>query len=106
MTIKIVQEDAEKKKKPVKRREGSKSIVLDMRWLLWIITLAGLALAFYCVRRGFTGSLPWVSAMVGLPWSAWGIVASFYLNMSKSDHREGGITMEKAKIKNFVEDGI
>lgn len=39
--------------------------------------------------------------MVGLPWSAHGIVCSFYLNMAKSDHKEGGITFEAAKANNF-----
>ena len=29
------------------------------------------------------------------------MVCSFYLNMSKSDHREGGITFESAKAANF-----
>ena len=47
------------------------------------------------------GSLPWIATMVGLPWSAHGVVCSFYLNMSKSDHKEGGITFEAAKANKF-----
>lgn len=82
----------------------SKRLIADIRVLLWVVTLGGLALAAYCIYRGFTGSLPWLSAMVGLPWSAHGVVCSFYLNMSKSDHKEGGITFEAAKSKGFVED--
>ena len=39
--------------------------------------------------------------MVGLPWTAHGVVCSFYLNMAKSDHKEGGITFEAAKASNF-----
>lgn len=39
--------------------------------------------------------------MVGLPWTAHGVVCSFYLNLCKSDHREGGITFETAKASNF-----
>ncbi len=39
--------------------------------------------------------------MVGLPWGAHGMVCSFYLNLCKSDHREGGITFETAKAANF-----
>ena len=50
------------------------------------------------------GSLPWLSAMVGLPWTAHGVVCSFYLNMAKSDHREGGITFEGAKASSFMPD--
>lgn len=43
--------------------------------------------------------------MVGLPWTAHGTVCSFYLNMSKSDHKEGGITFEAAKAKGFTQGG-
>ena len=50
-------------------------------------------------------SLPWLSAMVGLPWTAHGAVCAFYLNMAKSDHKEGGITFEKAKAAGFAESG-
>lgn len=69
-----------------KRPEYSKQLVSDIRALLWVVTVGGLALAAYCIREGYTGSLPWVSAMVGLPWTAHGVVCSFYLNMAKSDH--------------------
>uniref|UniRef100_A0AAU8B5K6 DUF2933 domain-containing protein n=1 Tax=Dulem virus 33 TaxID=3145751 RepID=A0AAU8B5K6_9CAUD len=88
-----------------KRLDFSKRLILDIRLLLWIVTLGGLALAAWCVKKGFTGSLPWLSAMVGLPWTAHGAVCSFYLNMSKSDHSEGGITFEAAKAKGFTLDG-
>lgn len=79
----------------------SKWIVADIRPLLWFVTVGGFALAFYCVRVGYTGALPWISGMVGLPWAAHGVVCSFYLNMCKSDHSEGGITFEAAKAANF-----
>lgn len=81
--------------------EYSKRIIRDIRLLLWIVTIGGLALAAYCIYSGYIGSLPWLSAMVGLPWSAHGVVCSFYLNMAKSDHSEGGITFEAAKAQNF-----
>lgn len=81
--------------------EYSKRVVRDIRVLLWVVTVGGLLLAAYCIYAGYVGSLPWLSAMVGLPWSAHGIVCSFYLNMAKSDHSEGGITFEAAKAQNF-----
>ena len=41
---------------------------------------------------GHTGiverALPWLTAMVGLPWTAHGTVCAFYLNMAKSNHKE------------------
>ena len=79
----------------------SKRLVADIRGLLWVVTVGGLVLAAYCVHTGYAGALPWLTAMVGLPWSAHGVVCSFYLNMAKSDHKEGGITFEAAKASGF-----
>ena len=79
----------------------SKRLVADIRVLLWVVTVGGLVLAAYCVHTGYAGALPWLTAMVGLPWSAHGVVCSFYLNMATSDHKEGGITFEAAKASGF-----
>ena len=87
------------------RQEFSKRLISDIRLLLWVVTVGGLVLAAYCIHRGYTGSLPWLSAMVGLPWTAHGTVCAFYLNLCKSDHREGGITFEAAKAAGFQESG-
>ncbi len=96
-----------KKKRTIKNTNKqnafSKKLIVDIRSLLWIVTVGGLFLAFYCVRQDFTGALPWIGAMVGLPWTAHGVVCSFYLNLCKSDHSVGGITFESAKAKGFVE---
>lgn len=92
MTIQIT-----KRKKP----DYSKRLVSDIRALLWVVTVGGLLLAAYCIHKGYTGSLPWLSAMVGLPWTAHGVVCSCYLSMAKSDHKAGGVTFEAAKAANF-----
>lgn len=84
-----------------KKTDQSKKLCNDIRALLWVVTVGGMALAFYCVNLNYLGALPWVSAMVGLPWTAHGVVCSFYLNMAKSDHKEGGVTFETAKANNF-----
>ena len=92
------------KRKPAKckqEREFSKRLIADIRGLLWTVTIGGLALAAFCIFKSFDGALPWLSAMVGLPWAAHGVICSFYLNMAKSDHREGGVTFEAAKATNF-----
>ena len=72
--------------KSKQEQEFSKRLIADIRGLLWTVT---------------NGALPWLSAMVGLPWAAHGVICSFYLNMAKSDHREGGVTFEAAKATNF-----
>lgn len=83
----------------------SKRLVADIRALLWVVTLGGLLLAAYCVHRDYAGALPWLTAMVGLPWTAHGVVCSGYLSMAKSDHRQGGITYDAAKAAGFSQPG-
>lgn len=83
------------------KAEFSKRLIADIRALLWVVTIGGLLLAAYCIRADYAGALPWLSAMVGLPWTAHGVVCSCYLSMAKSDHKEGGITFEAAKAAGF-----
>ena len=82
--------------------EYSKRLISDIRGLLWLVTMGGLVLAAYCIKANYLGALPWLSAMVGLPWAAHGTVCAFYLNMAKSDHKEGGITFESAKAQGLI----
>lgn len=84
-----------------KQQEYSKQMIADIRLLLWAVTIGGLMLSWYCIRLGYAGSLPWLTAMVGLPWTAHGTVCAFYFNMAKSDHKVGGITFEIAKAAGF-----
>ena len=86
------------------RQEFSKRLIADIRALLWVVTVGGLALAAYCIRTGYTGALPWLTAMVGLPWTAHGVVCAKYLDMAKSDHKAGGITFEAARAAGFRQD--
>ena len=87
-----------------KKLDISKRLIADILDLLWIVTVGVLALSFLCIFMGHSDDLPWLSVMVGLPWAAHGTVCSFYMEMAKSDHREGGITFESAKANNFSED--
>ena len=87
------------------RQQYSKRLVSDIRALLWAVTVGGLLLAALCIWRGYVGSLPWLSAMVGLPWTAHGVVCTAYLGLAKSDHRAGGITYEAAKAQGFDQSG-
>lgn len=94
------------KSKAAKKLDFSKRLINDIRILLWVVTIGGIWLAFYCINKGYVGSLPWITAMVGLPWTAHGTVCSFYMNMSKSDHRGAdgdGITYAAAQAHNFIE---
>jgi len=90
-------------RKKAKKLDYSKRLISDIRGLLWLVTAGVLLLSGYCIYKDYMGALPWLSVMVGLPWSAHGVVCSCYLGMAKSDHRAGGITYDAAKAHNFIE---
>lgn len=79
------------------KTEFSKVLLIQESILIWIITLAFIILAFFCVIHGYTASLPWLAAMVSFPWGAYGVSQAFYYNKSKAEKTEGGIVYEKMK---------
>lgn len=83
--------------KKKEKTEFSKTLLIQESVLIWVITLAFIGLAFFCVIQGFTASLPWLAAMVSFPWGAYGVSQAFYYNKSKKENSEGGITYEKMK---------
>ena len=92
-------------RKRKRQADFSKQLISDIRALLWVVTVGGLLLAACCIRTGYAGALPWLTAMVGLPWTAHGVVCANYLSMAKSDHKRGGITYETAKANGFLQSG-
>ena len=82
--------------KHIKRQEFSKKLLIQESLLIWIHSLAVLVLAFICVFRGTYTELPWLTAMVSLPWTAYGVSQWAYYNKSKAENTEGGIIFENA----------
>ena len=82
------------KKKIKNKKEFSKTLLIQESALIWIMTCAFIVLAFYCIYKGYTGSLPWLSAMVALPWTAYGVSQAFYYSKSTKENTEGGIKFE------------
>lgn len=74
------------------KKSFSKSLLIQESILIWIITIAFLFLAFYCVFSGYAGELPFLSTMVGLPWAAYGVSAAYYYKKSMKENSEKGIT--------------
>lgn len=93
-------------KQEKKKKEFSKSLLIQESMLIWIQTLAMLALAFICVFRGSYSELPWLAAMVAFPWTAYGVSQAFYYNKAKKENTEGGIVYEKtlASLSNSESD--
>ena len=65
-------------KKRKKKEEFSKKLLIQESALIWIMTLSLLILAFICTFRGAYTELPWLTAMVTLPWTAYGVSQTFY----------------------------
>ena len=95
-----------KKKKKVNKKnklEFSKLLLVQESALMWVITLAFIALAFVCVKNQYFGELPWITAMCALPWTAYGASQAFYYKKSEKENIRGGIkydtTMEELRNK-------
>lgn len=57
----------------LKKREFSKTLLVQESALIWIVTLGAFYLAFYCIKNQYFGELPWIVALVGFPWTAYGV---------------------------------
>ena len=90
------------KKKPVnnKKMEFSKQLLLQESMLIWIITISFIILAFVCVFNQYFGELPWLAAMCGFPWTAYGASQAFYFRKAEKENTKGGIKYESAMIDN------
>ena len=83
-----------KKKKTENKMEFSKRLLLQESMLIWIITIAFIILAFVCVTNQFFGELPWLAAMCGFPWTAYGASQAFYFRKAERENTKGGIKYE------------
>ena len=77
-----------------KKQEFSKRLLIQESFLIWIITISYIVLAFICVLFNYTGSLPWLSVIPGVAWSAYGVSQGFYYNKSKKENTRDGIKFE------------
>lgn len=77
-----------------KKLEFSKFLLIQESLLIWITTIAMIVLAFVCVINQYFGELPWLAAMVGLPWTAYGASQIFYYEKAKSENTRDGIKFE------------
>ena len=81
-------------KKTKQKMEFSKRLLLQESMLIWIITIAFIVLAFVCVKNQYFGELPWLAAMCGFPWTAYGASQAFYFKKAEKENTEGGIKYE------------
>lgn len=83
-----------KKKKNKKKTEFSKSLLIQESILIWVHTIAMIGLAYLCIINDYIGELPWLTAMIALPWAAYGVSQGFYYNKAKAENTKDGIKYE------------
>lgn len=74
-----------------RKTEFSKVLLIQESALIWVMTLLFIGLAALCIIRNYIGSLPWLTAMVSLPWTAYGVSQCFYYNKATKENTKGGI---------------
>ncbi len=91
------EEDAEQK------QEFSKTLLVQESLLIWIHTIAMLVLAYICVFRDAYAELPWLTAMVALPWTAYGVSQHAYYKKAQAENTKDGIIYETAMAVPYTE---
>lgn len=69
-----------------KKKEFSKCLLFQESILIWIITIAFIILAFVCVFNQYFGELPWLTAICGFPWTAYGVSQAFYYKKAEKEN--------------------
>lgn len=89
-----------KNKKPKEKQkfEFSKTLLIQESILIWIHTVAMIVLAYICVFLGSYVELPWLTAMVALPWTAYGVSQHAYYKKAQAENTQGGIVYENAML--------
>lgn len=90
-----------KKDKKKEKKEFSKRLLVQESALIWIMTLGLLILAFICVFKEAYAELPWLTAMVALPWGAYGVSQAYYY---KKAERENLLKIQRNPNKDNVEE--
>jgi hypothetical protein len=79
-----------------KKNEFSKFLLIQETILIWLITISFIVLAFVCIANQFFGELPWLAAMCGFPWTAYGVSQACYYKKAEKENTKGGIKFETA----------
>lgn len=82
------------RKKKKNKLEFSKLLLIQESALIWIVTIALIVLAFVCISKEYFGELPWIAAMVGFPWAAYGVSQAYYYRKAMAENTKDGIKYE------------
>lgn len=79
-----------------KKLAFSKKLTLLLVLTCTAVTFATLYLCYLCIQLNYTGSLPFLSALIGLQEIALGYICGEYLKKSKAENTAGGIVHDTA----------
>lgn len=83
-----------------KKRSFSKTLLIQESILIWVLTFAFIGLAYLCIIKDYTGSLPWLSVTLTGAWTSYGVSQAMYYNKAKAENTKGGIVYENSIMKN------
>lgn len=89
-----------------KKQEFSKTLLIQESLLIWIHTIALLVLAYICVFKGYFAELGWLTAMVALPWTAYGVSQHAYYKKSERENSKDGIVYETAMMQYHDDEAV
>lgn len=81
-----------------KAQEFSKTLLIQESLLIWLYTIAMVVLAFISVFKNAYADLPWLTAMVTMPWAAYGVSQHAYYKKAQAENTEGGIIFEHSML--------
>ena len=87
-------------RKTKRKMAFSKKLVILFLISSQIVTLVTLYLCYLCITLNYQGSLPFLSALIGLQEASLGFVCSKYLSKSVYENTHGGIVYELATREN------
>jgi len=79
-----------------RRRTTSKVIAVGILLVDGVATMAVLALCGLAILRNYTGSLPYLTALVGALQASTAVVLAAYFNKSRAENTRGGIVYDSA----------
>lgn len=82
--------------RPVRRWTASKLIALGLLVIDASATYIVLYLCWLSIRCQYTGSLPYLTALIGALQAAAAVVLGAYFSKSKAENTRGGITYDAA----------
>lgn len=93
---------SKKDKQKKDKKEFSKVLLIQESILVWIVTLFCLLLTVVCIYFDYTGELPWIAAICGFPWTAYGVSQACYYKKALKENIKGGIKYDTVMADHYI----